>query len=174
MSGAICWHGWCLASGLWCWLVASPLDGGSWQQTGLSYPQLPSVTLSYPQLSSVTLSYPQLSSVTLSYPQLSSVTLSYPQLPSVTLSYPQLSSVTSCQGPAKPWALCLTRRGDKGGQATLSQPLLWAAAPPGAGPQAAAGRARGEACEMRAGVRACVGPLQLPGPSPGLPATQHG
>ena len=40
MSDAICWHGWCLASGLWCWLAASPPYGSSWQQTGPSYPQL--------------------------------------------------------------------------------------------------------------------------------------
>lgn len=34
----------------------------------------------------------------------------------------------------------------------MTQPLLWTAAPQ-AGPQAAMGRGKGEACEMRAGVR---------------------
>ena len=48
------------------------------------------------------------------------------------------------------------------GQATLTQPFLWAAAPQ-AGPQAAIGRGRGEAYEMRVGVRVPEGLLQPPG-----------
>lgn len=48
-------------------------------------------------------------------------------------NWPQLPQCTSCQGPAELWGLCLTLRGNKGGQATWSQPLLWAAAP-GPGP----------------------------------------
>lgn len=39
MSDTTCRLGWCLALGLWCWLVASLPDGGSWQHTGLSSPQ---------------------------------------------------------------------------------------------------------------------------------------